>query len=85
MYKLTKLDGTDFYSGTINYAKNVGKIIRVTDYDGPEEVCGRGIHASRNPNDCFIGASIPCRAFKVNVIQRITGNKQKTRYHAVKG
>jgi len=84
MYKLTQLDGTDFYSGTINYAENIDKIIRVTDYDVSEWVCGRGIHASRNPNDCFIGAKIPCRAFRVQGIQRITGDKKKTRYQAVK-
>jgi len=85
MYKLTQLDGTDFRSGTINYAENIGKIIRVTDYDSPEfGVCGKGIHASHNPNDCFIGAKIPCRAFKVQGIQRIAGNKKKTRYQAVK-
>jgi len=85
MYKLTQLDGTDFYSGTINYAENIGKIIRVKDYDGPEfGACGRGIHASRNPNDCFIGARIPCRAFKIQGIQRIEGDKKKTRYQAVK-
>jgi len=85
MYKLTQLDGTDFYSGTINYAENIGKIIRVKDYDGPEfGVCGKGIHASRNPNDCFIEAKIPCRAFRVQGIQRIVGNKKKSQYQAVK-
>ena len=85
MYKLTRPDGTDFYSGTINYAENIGKIIRVTDYDPASVgVCGRGIHMSKNPNDCFIGSSIPCRAWIGKGIQRIAGDKRKSRYQAVK-
>ena len=58
MYKLTKLDGTDFYSG-IKYRDAIGSIIRVTDYDPPEVgFCGRGLHACRKPNDCFVETSI---------------------------
>jgi len=85
MYKLTRPDGFDFYSGTINYRENIGKIIRVTDFDLPSfGSCGKGLHASRNPNDCFIGAEIPCAAFLVKGIQRIAGDKKKSRYQAVK-
>jgi len=85
MYKLTRPDGTDFFSGTINYAENIGKVIRVTDYDGPEKgTWGKGIHASRNPNDIFPLATIPCRAFKVKGIQRIAGDERWARYQAVR-
>ena len=60
MYKLTRLDGYDFYSGTINYRDAIGQIIKVKDYDSDKtRVFGKGLHASRNPNDCFVGASIP--------------------------
>jgi hypothetical protein len=85
MYKLTQPDGFDFYSGTINYRQNIGKIIRVTDFDsanvGP---CGKGLHASRNPNDCFVGAKIPCAAFRVKGIQPIAEDNHKTRYQALR-
>jgi len=85
MYKLTKPDGTDFYSGTINYVENVGKIVRIADYEGPEVgLFGKGIHAAYDPNDAFIGeVVIPCRVFKVHGIQRITGNRRRARYQAV--
>ena len=85
MYKLTRPDGLDFYSGIINYRESIGTIIRVTDFDPPEKgACGRGLHASKNPNDCFIGAKIPCAAFRVIGIQPIAKDEQKTRYRALK-
>ncbi|MDD5006888.1 MAG: hypothetical protein PHC68_00630 [Syntrophorhabdaceae bacterium] len=85
MYKLTRPDGFDFYSGTINYRDAIGSVIRVTDFDPPElGPCRRGLHASKNPNDCFIGAKIPCAAFKVKGIQKIAGDKEKSRYQALK-
>jgi len=84
MYKLTRPDGFDFYSGTINYREAIGSIIRVTDYDPPPEVCGKGLHASKNPNDCFVGAKIPCAAFRVKGIQPIARDSHKTRYQALK-
>ena len=65
-YKLARPDGWDFYSGrTINYRDNIGGIVRRPIY-GKVELCSvRAIHASRNPDDCFIGASIPCSAYLV--------------------
>jgi len=85
MYKLTRPDGFDFYSKTINYRDNIGKIIRVTDFDPPKKgSCGKGLHASRNPNDCFIGARIPCAAFRVKGVQKIAGDKVKSRYQGLK-
>jgi len=85
MYKLTRPDGFDFYSGTINYRENIGKIIRVKDFD-PKKVgpCGKGLHASKKPLNCFVGAKIPCAAFKVKGIQPIAKDEKKTRYQALK-
>jgi len=85
MYKLTQPDGLDFYSRTINYRKAIGTTIRIKDYD-PKDfgVCGRGLHASRNPNDCFIGAKIPCAAFRVKGVNKIAGDSKKVRYQGLK-
>lgn len=85
MYKLTRPDGFDFYSGTVNYRDAIGTTIRVTDFDPPKTgSCGKGLHASRNPNDCFVGAKIPCAAFRVKGVQKIAGDKNKSRYQALK-
>jgi len=43
MYKLVKPDGADFYSGTIDYVDNIGKIIRVTDCDSPGAGTNAGV------------------------------------------
>jgi len=66
-YKLAKPDGYDFYTGkTINYRENIGKIVKCPNADSKLGICSRGvIHASKNPNDCFIGAGIPCSAYFV--------------------
>jgi len=66
-YKLAKPDGWDFYTGkTINYRDNIGKVIKCPNVDAGAILCTNTvIHASKNPNDCFIGAKIPCSAFEV--------------------
>ena len=47
IFKATRPDGTDFHTGTINYAQQLGQIIEITDYDLPEVgSCGKGIHVS---------------------------------------
>ena len=65
-YKLARPDGWDFYTGnTINYRENIGKIVRRPN-KGKMRLCsGTVIHASREPNQCFIGAEIPCSAYLV--------------------
>ena len=68
-YKLAQLDGYDFYTGkTINY-RGEGKFPHTVSVPKPNTqrgVCSSGvIHASSNPNDCFIGARIPCSAYRV--------------------
>ena len=66
-YKLAKPNGFDFYTGeTINYRENIGRVVKCPNANPKLGVCSNGvIHASSNPNDCFIGASIPCSAFRI--------------------
>ena len=67
-YKLAKPDGWDFYTGnTINYRNNIGKTVACPNYNRKGELCSQAfIHASREPNQCFIGAKIPCSAYLVS-------------------
>jgi len=66
-YKLAMPSGWDFYSGrTINYRDSIGKTVKVSDGSGEPALCTATVlHASKNPNDCFIGAKIPCSAYIV--------------------
>jgi len=66
-YKGAKPNGWDFYTGeTINYRENIGKTVKVPKFDKEPELCSDSvIHASRNPNDIFVGCSIPCSVFIV--------------------
>jgi len=66
-YKLAKPDGFDFYTGkTINYRENIGRRVVCPDYDRNGDLCSSAfIHASREPNRCFVGSSIPCSAYLV--------------------
>jgi len=77
-YKLTRPDGFDFYTGkTINYAANLGGVVKPPKPNAELGICSSGvIHASINPNDCFIGAKIPCRAFVVEGMP-VCGDKKK--------
>lgn len=67
-YKLARPNGWDWFTGkTINYRENVGKEIRCPKFDKKGSLCSQAfIHASRHPNQCFIGAEIPCSAFLVS-------------------
>ena len=69
-YKLAKPDGFDFYTGkTINYRENIGKIVKPPNARPELGLCSNGvIHASKHPNDCFVGAKIPCSAYRVSGI-----------------
>ena len=64
-YKLACPDGWDFYTGkTINYRDNIGKIIKCPKFNANGDLCTDAfIHASRKPNQCFVGAKIPCSAY----------------------
>jgi len=77
-YKLARPDGFDFFTGkTINYGTNIGGIVKPPKPDAKLGICSNGvIHASVKPNDCFVGAKIPCRAFLVEG-QPVCGGKTK--------
>jgi hypothetical protein len=66
-YKLARPDGWDFFTGeTINYRDNIGREVVCPEFDQIGQLCSTSfIHASREPNLCFSGASIPCSAFLV--------------------
>ena len=65
-YKLARPDGWDFYTGKrINYRDNIGKIVSIFDKRIYALCSDSVIHASCNPNDCFVGASIPCSAYEI--------------------
>ena len=66
-YKLARPDGFDFFTGqTINYREGIGKIIKCPNGDRKKGLCSSGvIHASENPNDCFVGAKTPCSAYLI--------------------
>jgi len=65
-YKFARPDGFDFWTGkTINYRESIGKTVR-RPTTGKMRLCSDTvIHASRDPNQCFVGASIPCSAYLV--------------------
>jgi hypothetical protein len=68
-FKLAQPNGFDFYSGkTINYREAIGKTVSVPEASRhlPTTLCSSTvIHACPNPNDCFVGAKIPCSVYVV--------------------
>jgi len=65
-YKIARPDGWDFYTGrTINYRDSIGKIVKCPKRGKPTLCSPTVIHASRNPNHCFIGGKIPCSLYLV--------------------
>ena len=70
-YKATKLDGTDFHSGTVDYAAalesgeriDIGAAARRL----PAACCTDTVlHASTVPTETLIGGAWPCRLFEVS-------------------
>ena len=65
-YKIARPDGWDFYtSKTINYRDNIGKTVRCPAKGRVKLCSSTAIHASRDPNQCFVGGSIPCSVYLV--------------------
>ena len=85
LYKLARPDGWDFYTGKkINYRENIGKIVKCPNPDKSLGVCSSGVlHASVDPNDCFIGARIPCSAYLVEG-KPVCGDKKKFGFFRLK-
>lgn len=76
-YKLAQPDGWDFWTGkTINYREGIGRDVTIKDL-GKYVLCSSSVvHASRNPNDCFVGAEIPCSAYEVWGVPVIEDNQK---------
>ncbi len=66
-YKAANLQGWDLHSGnTINYAENIGRIIKVPNYKAKPVLCSDSVlHACKRPLDIFIVTKIPFRLFLV--------------------
>jgi len=76
-YKLARPDGWDFYTGkTINYRQNIGKIVKRPSTGNVELCSDTAIHASREPNQCFVGAKIPCSAYLVTGKPYVEGGEK---------
>src|SRR3990167_7135229 len=82
--KLARPDGWDFYSGdTVNYRDNIGGKVYAPEPHG-KILCAPGIlHACKNPNDCFVGAKIPCAAFLVRG-RSVANDGAKRGFHSLK-
>jgi hypothetical protein len=68
-YKATKLDGTDFYSGTVDYAGALASgrsVKRKPKTEFGFECCSSTVyHAADTPSETLVGCSWPCRLFEV--------------------
>lgn len=67
-YKATRMDGTDFRTGTVDYAAALatGKPLkRLTSLTGYACCTDTVYHASDTPSETLIGGSWPCRLFEV--------------------
>ena len=66
-WKATRPDGTDFYTGTIDYAAacESGQPVTIPEVDNPSCCTGTVLHASTVPTETLIGGSWPCRLFEV--------------------
>ena len=67
-YKATRPDGTDFYTGTVNYAAALASGEPTPALSGEGEFPGRGwYHLATVPTEC-VGMSWPCRLFEVEPV-----------------
>ena len=65
-YKATRPDGTDFRTGTIDYAAALGgDPITLPETPDPKCCTADVLHASDVPTETLIGGSWPCRLFVV--------------------
>ncbi|KPI09886.1 hypothetical protein OV450_3377 [Actinobacteria bacterium OV450] len=67
-FKATRLDGTDFRTGTVDYVSLVGTGRRLALKPARErfECCSDGVyHAADSPSETLIGGEWPCRLFEV--------------------
>jgi hypothetical protein len=84
-YKLAMPSGFDFQTGnTINYRGSIGKTVAVPNKKGKPQLCSDGVlHACPEPNDCFVGAKIPCSCFMVTG-KPVVGDGKKFGFRSLK-
>ena len=67
-YKATKPDGTDFYTGTVDYASALASGEPLPELSGDVGFPGPGwYHLATVPTEC-VGMSWPCRLFEVEPV-----------------
>ena len=67
-FKSTRLDGTDFYSGQVDYAAALASGEPLPELSGDVEFPGPGwYHLATVPTEC-VGMSWPCRLFEVEPV-----------------
>lgn len=65
-FKAVRPDGTDFYTGTIDYAAALGgEPVTLPVVPDPECCTSNVLHASTVPAETLVGGSWPCRLFEV--------------------
>lgn len=65
-FKAVRSDGTDFRTGTIDYAAALGgEPITLPEVPDPECCTSTVLHASTVPTETLVGGSWPCRLFEV--------------------
>jgi len=66
-YKITNLEGKDFYTNSIKY--EVGKTVEAPDWEKTKR-CGNGLHLLDDINKIkdITGFRLPCRVFEVKII-----------------
>ena len=79
-YKATRSDGTDFYTGLVNYAAALTSGEPLPELPGGGEFPGEGwYHLATVPTEC-VGMSWPCRLFEVEPVGSVhtdTGHPHK--------
>lgn len=65
-FKAVRPNGTDFHTGTIDYAAAMGgEPVTLREVPGPRCCTSDVLHASTVPTETLIGGSWPCRLFEV--------------------
>ena len=74
-YKATRPDGTDFYSGDIDYGAALlsGEVVRHPKAKKVRDAPATYLSVSVEPADCT-GFSWPCRLFRVEPVGRVMSN-----------
>ena len=76
-YKATRPDGTDFYTGSVNYAEALasGEVLRHSETKKRRDDPQTYFSVSVEPADCT-GFSWPCRLFRVEPVGQVMGSRR---------